>query len=158
MIGPSLQPNMWLAVGFAYGIVHAGGVGNYLANWILNGEPDYDLTEIDALRYNPKWCTTDYSLIKCQESYGNNNAVGYPHEEREGGRPTYRTSGIHDDLIKAGAFMGFHAGWEQPDWYATEGQKPEYQPSFYRYECILSSIFAKNLSKSKSVKIGSFDL
>ena len=40
-----------------------------------------------------------------------NNAVGFPHEEREGGRPTYRVSGIHDDLVKAGAFMGFHAGW-----------------------------------------------
>ena len=62
-----------------------------------------------------------------------NNAIGYPHEERLGGRPTYRTSGIHDDLLKAGAFMGFHAGWEQPDWYSIDGQKPEYKPSFYRY-------------------------
>ena len=62
-----------------------------------------------------------------------NNAIGYPHEERLGGRPTYRTSGIHDDLLKAGAFMGFHAGWEQPDWYSIDGKKPEYTPSFYRY-------------------------
>ena len=132
MIGPSLKPNMWLAVGFAYGIVHAGGVGKYMADWILNGEPEYDLSELDPLRYNEKWCTTDYSLIKCQESYGFNNAVGYPHEERHGGRPTYRTSGIHQELISAGAFMGFHAGWEQPDWYSTDGTTPEYQPSFYR--------------------------
>ncbi len=50
MIGPSLQPNMWLAVGFSYGIVHGGGIGKYLADWMLNGEPTYDLTEIDALR------------------------------------------------------------------------------------------------------------
>ena len=84
-------------------------------------------------RYNPKWCTTEYSLLKCQESYGMNNAIGYPHEERERGRPTYRISGIHDELVKSGAFMGFHAGWEQPDWYSTNpDQKPEYQPSFYR--------------------------
>ena len=94
---------------------------------------DYDLSEMDPLRYNPKWCTTEYSLIKCQESYGMNNAIGYPHEERHGGRPTYRVSGIHDELLKAGAFMGFHAGWEQPDWYSIDGQKPEYKPSFYRY-------------------------
>ena len=46
MAGPSLLPNMWLAVGFAYGIVHAGGIGEYLSNWILNGEPDYDLSEL----------------------------------------------------------------------------------------------------------------
>jgi hypothetical protein len=65
---------------------------------------------ITLYRYG-KWTTQDYSLIKCQESYGKNNAVGFPHEEREGGRPTYRVSGIHDDLVKAGAFMGFHAGW-----------------------------------------------
>ena len=51
-IGPTLMPNMWLAVGFAYGIVHAGGVGQYLANWLLKGEPEYDLSELDPLRYS----------------------------------------------------------------------------------------------------------
>ena len=50
MVGPTLMPNMWLAVGFAYGIVHAGGVGKYLADWMLNGQPEYDLSEIDPLR------------------------------------------------------------------------------------------------------------
>ena len=62
-----------------------------------------------------------------------NNAIGYPHEERLTGRPTYRVSGVHNDLLKAGAFMGFHAGWEQPDWYALPGETAEYKPSFYRY-------------------------
>ena len=28
--------------------------------------------------------------------------------------------------------MGFHAGWEQPDWYSTDDSKPEYKPNFYR--------------------------
>ena len=62
-----------------------------------------------------------------------NNAIGYPHEERPVGRPTYRVSGIHNDLLNAGAFMGFHAGWEQPDWYAQPGEIAEYKPSFDRY-------------------------
>ena len=34
-----------------YGIIHGGGAGKYLAEWILNGEPTYDLSEIDPLRY-----------------------------------------------------------------------------------------------------------
>ena len=34
-----------------YGIIHGGGAGKFLAEWILNGEPTYDLTEIDPLRY-----------------------------------------------------------------------------------------------------------
>ena len=80
-----------------------------------------------------KWATTDYALVKCKESYGMNNAIGYPHEERPAGRPTYRVSGVHTDLLNAGAFMGFHSGWEQPDWYAVEGEEAEYKPSFKRY-------------------------
>ena len=79
-----------------------------------------------------KWATTEYALEKCKESYGMNNAIGYPHEERTACRPTYRVSGIHKDLTDAGAFMGFHAGWEQPDWYALPGEAAEYKPSFYR--------------------------
>ncbi len=39
---------------------------------------------------------------------------------------------IHEDLIEAGGFMGFHAGWEQPDWYSADGSKAEYKPSFQR--------------------------
>ena len=34
-----------------YGIIHGGGAGKYLAEWIINGEPSYDLSEIDPLRY-----------------------------------------------------------------------------------------------------------
>ncbi len=79
-----------------------------------------------------KWTTLDYALVKCRESYGWNNAVGYPNVERPGGRPTARVSMMHDDLVQAGAFMGFHTGWEQPDFYAINGGKPEYKPSFYR--------------------------
>ena len=80
-----------------------------------------------------KWATTDYALVKCKESYGMNNAIGYPHEERLAGRPTYRVSGVHTELLDAGGFMGFHSGWEQPDWYAVKGEEAEYKPSFNRY-------------------------
>ena len=81
-----------------------------------------------------------------------NNAIGYPHEERTACRPTYRVSGIHKDLTDAGAFMGFHAGWEQPDWYALPGEAAEYKPSFYRLvnqrRCVSSKLFSIFLSKS----------
>ncbi|CAH1789183.1 unnamed protein product [Owenia fusiformis] len=132
MIGPyqGLR-NYWCAVGFGYGIVHAGGVGQYLTEWIMNGEPMYDLIECDPNRYS-KWTDRTYCLAKCRESYGMNNAVGYPKEERFAGRPTYRTSGIYDLLKTRGADMGFHAGWEQPHWFALEGDDAGYKPSFRR--------------------------
>jgi hypothetical protein len=37
---------------FRYGIVHGGGIGKYLADWILKGEPEYDLNELDPARYS----------------------------------------------------------------------------------------------------------
>ena len=73
MVGPTLLPDMWLAVGFGYGIgrfclvfcdnfvifcidnvfsVHGGGVGKYLADWICEGEAPYELNEFDPLRFS----------------------------------------------------------------------------------------------------------
>ena len=51
MVGPSLLPNMWLAVGFGYGVVHGGGVGQFLADWIcqvssIKSSPDLDFNNL----------------------------------------------------------------------------------------------------------------
>lgn len=131
MVGPTLAPNMWMAVGFGYGIAHAGGVGKYLAEWICNGEAPYELLEFDPLRYG-KWTNLEYTIAKTRESYGYNTALSYPNEERFAGRPTARVNPIYNLLVSRGAHMGFHAGWEQPDYFAAPGTTPEYQPSFSR--------------------------
>lgn len=131
-LGPYLgAKNYWLAVGFAYGIIHAGGAGRYLAEWIVKGEPPYDLIELDPNRYG-KWTTRDYVSTKSRESYGMNTWYTYPKEERWAGRPTSRTSQIYGQLIDGGAEMGFHAGWEQPNWFVKEGDTAGYKPSFRR--------------------------
>ncbi|KAK4816420.1 hypothetical protein QYF61_016856 [Mycteria americana] len=113
-----------------YGIIHAGGIGKYLSDWILEGEPPFDLIELDPNRYG-KWTTTEYTAAKARESYGFNNIVGYPKEERFAGRPTERTSGLYD-LLKSKCSMGFHAGWEQPHWFYKPGDETGYKPSFRR--------------------------
>lgn len=94
---------------FSYGIIHSGGAGKYLADWIMMGEPPYDLIEMDPNRYG-KWTTQEYLFKKARESYGNNNLLGYPKEDRLGGRPTERISGIYEKLKKRGAEYGFHSG------------------------------------------------
>ena len=73
---------------------HSGGYGKYIADWIVDGEPPYDLIELDPGRYG-NWTTRDYVMAKCRESYGMNNAIGFPKEERWAGRPM-RTSGIYE--------------------------------------------------------------
>ena len=64
--------------------MHGGGIGKFLADWIQQGEPPYDLIELDPVRYSA-WTTDQYSLAKCRESYGMNTALGYPREERFAG-------------------------------------------------------------------------
>ncbi|XP_030598580.1 dimethylglycine dehydrogenase, mitochondrial [Archocentrus centrarchus] len=131
MVGPHYGVrNYWTAIGFGYGIIHAGGVGKFLSDWIMNGEPPYDLIECDPNRYG-KWTDVPFMCAKARESYGFNNVVGYPKEERFAGRPTCRTSGVYE-LLKDKGSMGFHAGWEQPHWFYKPGDDIGYKPSFQR--------------------------
>ncbi|PAA86092.1 hypothetical protein BOX15_Mlig007960g1 [Macrostomum lignano] len=135
LIGPVEGPlNYWLLGGLGYGIIHGGGVGKYVADWIRTGEPPYDLIELDANRYG-WWADRSYTHAKSRETYGLNNAVGYPKEERFAGRPTKRaaqTSALYDELKSAGAEFGFHNGWEQPHWFGLTEEERRYEPSFRR--------------------------
>ncbi|KAG5834288.1 hypothetical protein ANANG_G00259960 [Anguilla anguilla] len=131
MVGPHQGvQNYWTAIGFGYGVIHAGGMGKFLSDWIMTGEPPFDLIECDPNRYS-KWTTVPYLCAKARESYGFNNVVGYPKEERFAGRPTSRVSGVYE-LLKSKASMGFHAGWEQPHWFYKPGDDVGYKPSFRR--------------------------
>uniref|UniRef100_A0A673IL62 Dimethylglycine dehydrogenase, mitochondrial n=1 Tax=Sinocyclocheilus rhinocerous TaxID=307959 RepID=A0A673IL62_9TELE len=126
MIGPHQGArNYWTAIGFGYGIIHSGGVGKFLSDWIVSGEPPYDLIECDPNRY-AHWTSVPYLCAKARESY-----VGYPKEERFAGRPTNRVSGVYE-LLKDRCSMGFHAGWEQPHYFHKPGDDSGYKPSFRR--------------------------
>ncbi|GFQ81700.1 dimethylglycine dehydrogenase, mitochondrial [Trichonephila clavata] len=134
LLGPYYDlPNMWMAVGFGYGIIHSGGAGKYLADWIMKGEPPFDLIETDPNRFG-KWTTKEYVFEKASETYGMNNSYTYPKEQRFAGRPTGRRPGSYESMKQRGAAMDFHSGWEQPMWFSKhpDDQQSEYQPSFIR--------------------------
>uniref|UniRef100_T2M409 Dimethylglycine dehydrogenase,mitochondrial n=1 Tax=Hydra vulgaris TaxID=6087 RepID=T2M409_HYDVU len=131
MVGPFPEiQNYWCALGFGYGIVHAGGVGKFLADWIQSDEPPKELSELDPGRYG-KWTTKEYVLEKARESYGLNTLQYYPKEERTGGRPM-RVSPLYEILKENGAQYTFSSGWEVPKWYAQKGDDTSYKPSYYR--------------------------
>uniref|UniRef100_A0A3B5MR59 Dimethylglycine dehydrogenase n=1 Tax=Xiphophorus couchianus TaxID=32473 RepID=A0A3B5MR59_9TELE len=144
MVGPHQGVrNYWTAIGFGYGVIHAGGIGKFLSDWIRNGEPPYDLIECDPNRYG-KWTDVPFMCAKARESYGFNNVVGYPKEERFAGRPTCRTSGVYE-LLKDKCSMGFHAGWEQPHWFYKPGDD-----TGYKYGVSLKLRFSCDLNKKPS--------
>ena len=52
LVGPvRSHPGLWLAAGFPVGIGTGGGAGKYLADWMVDGRPPYNLPIIDPARY-----------------------------------------------------------------------------------------------------------
>ncbi|XP_070543169.1 dimethylglycine dehydrogenase, mitochondrial-like isoform X2 [Ptychodera flava] len=127
---PGLK-NYWMMCGVIGGIVYSGGLGKYLTDWIVSGEPPHDLIELDPARYG-KWLTKEYITAKTRETYSFNNKLNHPFEERFAGRPTERTSGAYQKMKDRGAEFGLRSGWEVPNWFALPTDDKGYKPSFRR--------------------------
>ena len=53
LLGPvASHPGLWLATGFCVGIGTGGGSGEFLANWMVNGKPPYDLSIVHPSRFS----------------------------------------------------------------------------------------------------------
>ena len=48
--------NFWVACGVMAGFSQGGGVGLALSNWIIDGEPGFDVWRMDVARYGD-WAT-----------------------------------------------------------------------------------------------------
>ena len=52
ILGESDVRGFFVAAGFcAHGIAGAGGIGKVVADWIVHGEPEYDLWKMDIRRF-----------------------------------------------------------------------------------------------------------
>ncbi len=53
LLGPvESHPGLWLAAGFAVGIGAGGGSGRFLADWMVDGEPPFDLPIVHPSRFS----------------------------------------------------------------------------------------------------------
>jgi dimethylglycine dehydrogenase len=131
LVGPAFGlPGFWLACGLSFGITQAGGVGQYLAEWIVEGQPAIDLWELDPRRYGV-YATERHAVPRCIDIYEDEYAIVYPQDDRRPGRPA-RTSPLYDRFRAAGAVFGARNGWERPYWFAPAGTEPRDRPSFRR--------------------------
>ena len=122
--------NFWHCNTFSFGIAQGGGAGKAIAEWILDGRPEYDLWSVDRRRYKD-YATTQYTVDKAIEVYQNEYAIGFPFEERPAGRPSY-TSPLHATLSAKGARFGARGGWERPTWFDTDETVTDDPLSFRR--------------------------
>lgn len=122
--------NFWCACAVMAGFSQGGGVGLALSNWMVNGDPGFDVWGMDVARFG-KWATRGYANKKVQENYKRRFRIRFPNEELAAARPT-QTTPIYDLQLQAGAVMGDSWGLETPLWYAGPNEKPEDVISFRR--------------------------
>ena len=124
--------NVWVACGFnSIGIQSAGGAGMALAQWMEDGEKPFDLGDVDISRMQPFQGNKTYLVDRATEALGLLYADHFPYRQKDTARGVRRTP-FHHHLIERGAVMGELAGWERANWFAKEGQTPEYAYSWKR--------------------------
>jgi glycine cleavage system aminomethyltransferase T/glycine/D-amino acid oxidase-like deaminating enzyme len=128
---PEVQ-GYWIAAGYnSVGIVSSGGAGQALAHWITEGEPPFDLWEVDIRRAQPFQKNRRYLKERVTETLGLLYADHFPYRQMATARGV-RRSPIHDHLKARGAVFGEVAGWERANWFANPGQDAEYRYSWKR--------------------------
>ncbi|MEM8948019.1 MAG: FAD-dependent oxidoreductase [Pseudomonadota bacterium] len=130
-IGPAHDlRNFFQCCCFSFGIAQSGGAGKTLAEWVTEGEPEWDLWALDPRRYTG-YATKTYVTAKAIELYQNEYAIGFPFEERAAGRPA-RTSPLYDRLSAKGAKFGARGGWERAVFFDPKGTIDDPSLSFRR--------------------------
>lgn len=122
--------NYWVACGVMAGFSQGGGVGLALSNWIVDGDPGFDIWAMDVARYG-SWANMSYTSKKVIENYGRRFRITFPNEELPAARPL-RTSPLYDRFKAMGAFFGVSYGLEQALWFAPKGKKAQEKITFRR--------------------------
>ncbi|HEV7321052.1 MAG TPA: FAD-dependent oxidoreductase [Ensifer sp.] len=111
--------NFWSACAVMAGFSQGGGVGLALANWMIYGDPGFDVFAMDVARYGD-FATLAYTNAKVRENYSRRFSIRYPNEELPAARPLLTTP-IYDRLKDGGAVLGASYGLETPLWFAPAG-------------------------------------
>ena len=112
---PDLR-NYFCCNGIIPGFSQSGGMGLMAAQWIINGESDYDMFAWDVARFGP-WADAKFTKARVGDQYAKRFAIHFPNEERAAGRPV-RTRPAYETQKAMGAVFGLNYGWEHPLWFA----------------------------------------
>ncbi len=122
ILGPSDVRGFWVAAGFcAHGLAGAGGMGQLVAEWIVEGVPSLDTWEMDSRRFGRHYASREYTLARTTEVYATYYDVKYPGHERQAGRPL-RLSPTYERLRELGAAFGEKSGWERANWFEPNAE------------------------------------
>ncbi len=109
------------------GILTGGGLGRIVAQWIVDGRPDVDVTGFAIDRMADYQLAPRYRAERTVETLGMVYAPHLPGRSMSTARGV-RRSPLHDRLAAQGAHFRDVSGWEGADWYAGPGRTPEPGP------------------------------
>jgi glycine/D-amino acid oxidase-like deaminating enzyme/glycine cleavage system aminomethyltransferase T len=116
---PGLK-GFFLLCGFnSSGVTHSPSMARAIAQWIVTGAPQEDLSAVDVRRFGPFNATEAFLKARVTEMPSHHffiNEAGYSYKT---GRDL-RLSPIHEPLKAAGAQFGTAYGWERPAWFGGE--------------------------------------
>ena len=112
-------PNAFEACVFTFGITQGGGAGKVLAEWVTEGQTEWDMWAVDPRRFTG-YADQPYADAKAVEVYGHEYAMHFPRHRWPAGADKLR-SPLHDRLAAAGAQFGAYNGWERANWFAKGG-------------------------------------
>jgi dimethylglycine dehydrogenase len=123
--------NFWCACAVMAGFSQGGGVGLALSNWMVNGDPGFDVWGMDVARFG-EWATLRYTNSKVRENYSRRFSIRFPNEELPAARPA-QTTPLYDIMVRDNnAVMGDSWGLETPLWFAPKGTEAKDIVSFHR--------------------------
>jgi len=154
-VGPAYgMKNFYHACGFSFGICQGGGAGKSIAEWIIDGQPEWDLWGLDPRRYT-EYANQQYVVDRATELYQHEYAIHFPEDEWPAGRPAL-TSPSYERLKEKGAPMGARGGWERATYFPENGEAVEAPEPSYRHKPYHSIVAAE--CKHVREKVGVLDL
>ena len=109
----------WVAAGFnSIGIVSSGGAGYALAQWIEDGEPPFDLWEVDIRRAQPFQRNRRYLEARVTETLGLLYADHFPYRQAGDRARRPPLAAPRAPRARAARCFGEVAGWERANWFA----------------------------------------
>ena len=106
LLGETSVNGLWVAAGFCvHGLAAAGGVGKSIAEWMVDGQPELDMSGMDIRRFGRHYGSRRLARTRALDAYSKYYDIVYPHEERDAGRQLRRSS-AYPRLVELGAAFG----------------------------------------------------
>ncbi len=120
LIGPAPGlRNVFECCVFSFGIAQAGGAGKALAEWVVEGETEWDSWAVDPRRFTG-YVTRERAFASALDVYRNEYAIAYPMPQPISSEPA-RRSPLFRLLSAQGAAFIERNGWSWAAWFRGEG-------------------------------------